>query len=360
MNQEKIGKFIADSRKRKGLTQEKLAEKLGVSDRTIGNWENGRNMPDLSLFKPLCEELDITINELISGEKIKEEEYQEKFEENIISTIDYTNKKINQKNNLIGILLMIFGVLISVTALSIFASESSWGSVYSVVGGIISLIGLGRIIKKMDYSKKVVCIFGYFLLYIIILYTIDFIGVINIHQAPRFTYTTTTYGDEIYYDTPLYDVIRCDTNKKVETWNIEKNKKYTRDEVIDYCRDVKIKRFENLIAEYYDKTSTIVISKLVDNTSSDKQYVTSLDPLAHELVEIIEDKQDIKNIMNILNNVKYPEFSNAIGYSYLFQLYDKENNLILEFKENYIETEDENIMIYFEDKELQKLKQYYK
>ena len=52
MNQEKIGKFIMSSRKNKKLTQAELAEKLGVSDKTIGNWENGRNMPDLSLFKP--------------------------------------------------------------------------------------------------------------------------------------------------------------------------------------------------------------------------------------------------------------------------------------------------------------------
>ena len=80
MNQEKIGKFILDCRKKKNMTQSELAEKLGVSDRTIGNWENGRNMPDLSLFKPLCDELGITINELLSGENIKKEKYQEKFE----------------------------------------------------------------------------------------------------------------------------------------------------------------------------------------------------------------------------------------------------------------------------------------
>ena len=86
MNQEKIGKFISDCRKKKKLTQSDLAEKLGVSDRTVGNWENGRNMPDLSLFKPLCDELDITINELLSGEKLEKDKYQEKFEENIINT----------------------------------------------------------------------------------------------------------------------------------------------------------------------------------------------------------------------------------------------------------------------------------
>ena len=71
MDQEKVGKFIAEQRKKQKLTQEELASKLGVSNRSISNWENGKNMPDLSLFKPLCEILDISINELLSGEKIK-------------------------------------------------------------------------------------------------------------------------------------------------------------------------------------------------------------------------------------------------------------------------------------------------
>ena len=70
MDQEKIGKFIAECRKDKKLTQSELAEKLGVTDKSISNWENGRNMPDLSLFKSLCESLDISINDLISGEKV--------------------------------------------------------------------------------------------------------------------------------------------------------------------------------------------------------------------------------------------------------------------------------------------------
>ena len=77
MNQEKIGKFIAECRKAKKLTQSELAEKLGVTDKSVSNWENGRNMPDLSLFKSLCELLDISINDLISGEKLSKEIYQE-------------------------------------------------------------------------------------------------------------------------------------------------------------------------------------------------------------------------------------------------------------------------------------------
>ena len=111
MNQEKIGKFISDCRKKKKLTQSDLAEKLGVSDRTVGNWENGRNMPDLSLFKPLCEILGITINELMSGEKLSNKEYNEKLEENFINTIDYIDKKKNNSNDLKSIFMLITGIV---------------------------------------------------------------------------------------------------------------------------------------------------------------------------------------------------------------------------------------------------------
>ena len=101
MNQEKIGKFILECRKKHKLTQSELAEKLGVTDKSVSNWENGRNMPDLSLFKPLCDILEISINDLISGEKVSKDEYQDKFEENLISAIDYTTKKIIEKKRFI-------------------------------------------------------------------------------------------------------------------------------------------------------------------------------------------------------------------------------------------------------------------
>ena len=96
MNQVKIGKFIAKKRKEKKLTQQQLAEKLGVSDRAISNWENEKNMPDISLFPIISKELDITVNDLMSGEKVDKKNYQERFEENIIYTIDKTVKKENR------------------------------------------------------------------------------------------------------------------------------------------------------------------------------------------------------------------------------------------------------------------------
>ena len=107
MNQAKLGKFIAENRKKKKLTQTELAERLGVTDRSISNWENGKNMPDLSLFKPLCDILDISINELMSGENIKEKEYNNKLEENIIKTIDYIDKKNNISKDKIKIIYII-------------------------------------------------------------------------------------------------------------------------------------------------------------------------------------------------------------------------------------------------------------
>ena len=236
MNQEKIGKFIAECRKQKNMTQQELAEKLNVSDRTVGNWENGRNMPDLSLFKPLCNELNISLNDLMSGEKVKEREYQEKLEENTINIIDYTNKKIENRNHFIGLIFITFGVLISITAIAIFPSESSWGSIYSVLGAIIFLIGVSRFTKRLSYPKRLISNFGYFFIFISVLMTIDYIGVVNIHQAPRFSLVKVSGENIIYYDTLFYDVVRCNVNRDNETFKVIKNQKYDRDNIDNFCK----------------------------------------------------------------------------------------------------------------------------
>ncbi len=108
MNQEKIGKFIAERRKAKKLSQKELAEKLKVTDRSISNWENGKNMPDLALFKPLCDELEISLNDLMSGEIVQKEKYQEKFEENVVSAIS----KVRTKNRFLWLYLIIIGIIL--------------------------------------------------------------------------------------------------------------------------------------------------------------------------------------------------------------------------------------------------------
>lgn len=120
MNQEKIGKFILELRREKNMTQQELADRIGVTDRAISKWENGRGLPDLSLMMPLCKELGITINELISGEQIEKEDYQSKLEENIFKTIDYTNKKIANKNKIFKIVVGTIITIVLIVGLMFF------------------------------------------------------------------------------------------------------------------------------------------------------------------------------------------------------------------------------------------------
>ena len=81
MDQIRIGKFIANARKEKGMTQRELADTLLISDKTISKWECGKGLPEVSLMLPLCEALDISVNDLLSGERISDIDYKKKAEE---------------------------------------------------------------------------------------------------------------------------------------------------------------------------------------------------------------------------------------------------------------------------------------
>lgn len=236
MNQEKIGKFIATCRKEKKITQSELSEQLGVTDRSVSNWETGKNMPDLSLFKPLCKILDITINELLSGEKLSKEKYQEKFEENIVNTIDYSAKKVNKYRQGVSLILIIFGLFISLSAIMIFPSESSWGSIYSIFGIIIFMIGILMMMNTIKWYKRLIFIIIIFIGTMGVLLFTDYINVKHNKEAPMFRLETAMAGDVIYYNTLFYDVYRCNFDEKDEYWVIEKNKKTTIDELINYCK----------------------------------------------------------------------------------------------------------------------------
>lgn len=113
MDQEKIGKFIKEERKNKKLSQEELGELLGVSNRSISKWETGVSLPDISLFKPLCEVLDISYNELLSGERLNKTNYQERLEDNLSNVISYASKKDNKFNGAL-ILLMVLSTFLSI------------------------------------------------------------------------------------------------------------------------------------------------------------------------------------------------------------------------------------------------------
>ena len=234
MDQEKIGKFILKLRKEKNLTQQQLADILKVTDRAISKWENGRGMPDLSLFKSLCETLDISVNDLISGYKVPKEKYQEKLESNTLDIINYTNSKIEKKNYFISFVLIIFGILIDITAMTIFKSESSFGSIYSIFGILLSTFGIYILTKKS--SKKILFMISYFIVSLSTLLFIDYLSVINIKQAPRFSIYKITSDSAIYYDTLFYDVIRCNLDTKDEYYKLVKNQNYDSNNIKKYCK----------------------------------------------------------------------------------------------------------------------------
>lgn len=115
MNQVEIGKFIAGCRKEKGLTQVQLAEKLNITNRAVSKWETGKSMPDSSIMLELCEILGITVNELLSGERIEmNSNYEEKVSENLIEfkRKDENNLKKNTVISIVYSITMIIAALV--------------------------------------------------------------------------------------------------------------------------------------------------------------------------------------------------------------------------------------------------------
>ena len=111
MNQELTGSFIAQLRKEKNMTQKELADKLGISDKTVSKWETGNGTPDVSLLQPLCKELSVNLNELLSGERLSDESYSGKAEENMMKLAkDAEDGRKNKK--VVGIIGAGCGVLI--------------------------------------------------------------------------------------------------------------------------------------------------------------------------------------------------------------------------------------------------------
>lgn len=147
MNQLVTGKFIALKRKQKNLTQEQLAEKLGVSNKTISKWETGKCMPDYSIVKSLCEELDVTIAELMDGEMSEEKSVRTYDDEQILDLLRRTQELEKQKNVMHGVLLIVMGIALQAL---------SYGISGSNVKDFISGLLLGLSIAEMLVGVYVV------------------------------------------------------------------------------------------------------------------------------------------------------------------------------------------------------------
>ena len=130
MDQIRIGKFIAESRKSKGLTQRQLADALSISDKTVSKWECGKWLPEVSLMLPLCAALEITVNDLLSGEKVSSMEYQKKAEGNMMNLMQENEE--NRKRMALSVITVAITV-IAVGALVVIAAYMNLPAVARVL-----------------------------------------------------------------------------------------------------------------------------------------------------------------------------------------------------------------------------------
>lgn len=149
MDQLKIGKFIAECRKKKNLTQMQLAEKLNITDRAVSKWENGRSLPDSSIMLELCSLLDITVNDLLSGEVISVDNYNKELEKNLLEMVK--QKEQNDKHLLrfewaIAVLSIIV-LFLPIFVAALIPMEEWQRTVLAFAGFIPAIVGFGFALK---------------------------------------------------------------------------------------------------------------------------------------------------------------------------------------------------------------------
>ena len=151
MDQIKTGQFIKACRKEKNLTQREVAEKLNISEKTVSKWETGNGLPEVSLMLPLCELLQISVNELLSGERLDEKRYVEKAEQNFISLMD--EKARAKKQLVISLLVGIITITAGLTLLLIadLLEAETWLKIVLIVIGVLLMgtgIGIACVLEK--------------------------------------------------------------------------------------------------------------------------------------------------------------------------------------------------------------------
>lgn len=157
MDQIKIGKFIAERRKAQNLTQMQLAEKLGITDRAVSKWENGKALPDATIMLELCGILGISVNDLLTGEVVTMENYNEKMEKNLLEALEAKQKADKNLLNLeVLVGIMCVAILLGLTAFASFMQMEEWLRV------VLILIGLVPFLVALPFLIKIEQTAGYY------------------------------------------------------------------------------------------------------------------------------------------------------------------------------------------------------
>lgn len=224
MDQKKVGQFLKTLRKEKNITQEVLAETLNVSGRTVSRWETGSNMPDISLLVELSEFYQVSIPEIINGER-KSEKMDQETKDTAIKMAEYSKNALNtEKRTVISDLLMIFGIFMIISAFAVFPNESSWGSIYAAIGGAIVTAGFYFRLKSVLAKRglRILSAVGCVIVLFGIFTVSDYIAVSQFRQVPRFSYEKS-YGENIVeHKTLFYTVIQKNPGTADETIEIVK------------------------------------------------------------------------------------------------------------------------------------------
>ena len=181
-------------------------------------------MPDISLLVELSEFYQVSIPEIIDGER-KSEKMNQETKDTAIKMAEYSKNEVNMaKKQITGILFIVFGALIIISALSIFPNESSWGSICGIVGGIILTLGVYLRVKSvlLKKSSQILSVIGCVIVLFGIFTISDYIAVTEFHQVPRFSYAKSYGEDVVEHKTLFYTVIQKNPGTENESLEIAK------------------------------------------------------------------------------------------------------------------------------------------
>ena len=160
MDQIQIGKFIAEKRKEQGMTQTQLAEALGITDRAVSKWETGRSLPDASLMLDLCSILKITVNELLCGEELSMENYNEKAEKALVEMVkqkEEADRRLLKMEVVIGVLSTLFLFAMLAVGIVFMTMEKPMWVFWPLFG-----VGMVQFIVGMAFAIKIEQTAGYY------------------------------------------------------------------------------------------------------------------------------------------------------------------------------------------------------